>query len=132
MSDEEFRASPLYQAAKALQEIRERAKALGLFIGDRDLLMCDSCRLMEDVGFHGFLHTYICPDDYYDPEPALDWKAPPDTGLRFLQIAESEFRCPVCGTVIRLEVESKIGLLERERDEILRQQQLERLKFLAS
>ena len=50
---------------------------------------------MEDVDIRGVLSTYVCPADFYDPEPPLDWKPPPDTGLRFEEIGDNEFRCPV-------------------------------------
>ncbi len=96
-------SSNLYQLATELQAAKKRAREVGLFVEDRDLPMCDTCKLMEDVDFQGFLHIYICPDNFYDPEPPLEWKAPPDTGLRFEEIGENEFCCPVCGTIVILE-----------------------------
>jgi rubredoxin len=103
MEEKSLISSTLYQLAMELQAAQKRAKELGIFVENRDLLMCDTCKLMEDVDIRGVLSTYVCPADFYDPEPPLDWKAPPDTGLRFEEIGEDEFRCPVCGAVIQYE-----------------------------
>ncbi len=83
---------------KALDAIRElagrfvavqnQARALGLFVHDRELLECRKCGLMEDVALCGQLITYRAGS------PAAD------TGLRFTPIRGNRFRCPACRAVV--------------------------------
>lgn len=79
----------LRRLATALVAIRKRAKALGIFTNERELLHCPGCRLTEDVAVDGMLFTYS--------EPDLDH----DTGLQFRQLNKHTFRCPACGQRVR-------------------------------
>ena len=81
----------LLALASALQNAREQAKQLGIFIDDRELLRCHSCGLNEDIEFSGRLITYF-------GEPGS-----PDTGLRFKKRADGKFRCPKCRTLLTSE-----------------------------
>ncbi len=65
--------------------LQAKARALGLFADDRELLTCAKCGLQEDVTFSGYLITSR-PDS-----------AGEDTGLRFEELAHGGFRCPACG-----------------------------------
>jgi hypothetical protein len=78
----------LRQLAARLAVLQEQARALGLFVGDRDLLQCGSCGLLEDVTFAGQLIT--C-------KPSSEGR---DTGLRFEELSPNRFRCPACGSVV--------------------------------
>ena len=75
--------------AAELVALRKRAKELGVFTNDRELLVCQSCGLMEDVAATGVLIT--CR------EPNLGQ----DTGLRFEPLSDQTFRCPACGQRVR-------------------------------
>lgn len=75
--------------AKQLVALQAKARALGVFVDDRELLECPKCGLQEDVTFEGRLIT--CRP------PALGM----DTGLRFKEISKNRFRCPTCGSVVR-------------------------------
>lgn len=80
----------LFRLANSLKKIKEEAKKLGIFVGDRELLECPKCGLMEDVDINGRLFTVFK-------------KAPSkDTGLEFKKIGkrENRFSCPNCGEVI--------------------------------
>ena len=79
----------LYQLCKQLVELKKEAKRLGVFTGDRELLTCPQCGLMEDVSGDGTLLTY------WPKSPEID------TNLRFkaLDRKEERFRCPSCGAV---------------------------------
>ena len=81
----------LRSLAEKLLEIQAQAKQLGIFIEDRDLLECVHCQLIEDVACDGRLFTYW--------KMGKDHK---DTGLRFIEIKESEalFQCQNCGKQI--------------------------------
>ena len=68
-----------------LVALQKRAKALGVFTNDRELLECPHCGLMEDVAANGMLIT--CRE----PDLGLD------TGLRFKPWGKRAFRCPSCG-----------------------------------
>lgn len=74
----------LHALATRLAGLQKRAKALGVFANDRELLECPRCGLMEDVTSIGLLITCRAT--------ALG----DDTGLRFVQLAEDIFRCPSC------------------------------------
>ncbi len=68
--------------------IHKQAKSLGIFVNDRELLECTGCDLVEDVAFDGSLMTYH--RDSYDMT---------DSGLRFEEMGDEKYLCPVCGTV---------------------------------
>jgi len=69
--------------------LQAKARALGLFTNDRELLECHKCGLLEDVTINGLLITCRAPD--FDQ----------DTGLRFEELPQNRFRCPLCGSMIR-------------------------------
>jgi rubredoxin len=77
--------------AAQLVALEAKARALGLFLNDRELLVCPKCGLQEDVAFSGQLISSH-PDSIGE-----------DTGLRFEQLADGRFRCPVCGAMAREE-----------------------------
>jgi hypothetical protein len=104
MRDEKRSSSTLYQLATELQAAEKRAEQLVMFIDSRDLIVCP-CGLTEDVDIRSYLSTYFRPPEFDQAELPVDFKPPPDTGLRFEPLSEDEFRCPLCGTVIRLESE---------------------------
>ena len=81
--------SRLRRLATELVAIHKRAKALGIFTNERELLHCPGCGLKEDVAINGILFTYR--------EPALGQ----DTGLRFRQLNKHTFRCPGCGQNVK-------------------------------
>lgn len=75
---------------RKLAKIKKQAAALGLFTDDRELLECTGCDLAEDITFDGRLITFHRnSDDVYD------------CGLRFEELNEEIFRCPVCGTELK-------------------------------
>jgi hypothetical protein len=73
-----------------LVKVQEKARKLGIFVEDRDLIACPKCGLMEDVMGDGRLVTCqgVC-----GPDTGLRFEAHPPTGERFT--------CPQCGTVCR-------------------------------
>jgi len=73
--------------------IQKQAKSLGIFVNDRELLECTGCDLVEDVAFDGFLMTYHRESDDMA-----------DCGLRFEEMGEDKYRCPVCGTALKAEI----------------------------
>ena len=79
----------LRSLATELAAIQKRAKSLGIFTNERELLQCPGCGLTEDVAADGMLFTYS--------EPELGH----DTGLRFRQLNKHTFRCPVCGQNVK-------------------------------
>ena len=88
-------AATLRPLMKSLKEIKAKAEALGIFTGDRELLACEACGLMEDVLADGRLIT--------DREERLGQ----DTGLRFVETGEGTgmYTCPACGNEVHLEEE---------------------------
>lgn len=76
---------PLLSLARELVTISARARALGMFVDDRELLTCPRCGLEEDVSFIGMLMT--CR-----PTALSE-----DTGMRFEELSTGKFRCPSCG-----------------------------------
>jgi rubredoxin len=74
--------------AARLEAVKRQAEALGIFTGDRELLECHVCGLMEDVDTYGWLMTYE------SSEPIED------SGLRFAALDEGHWRCPSCGAVV--------------------------------
>lgn len=87
----------LFADVRELERAKEKARALGLFTDDRDLLECPMCRLLEDVTCDGLLITYR------NDSPDMT-----DTGLRFLELNENAFQCPACGAKCRLPTEQKL------------------------
>lgn len=81
----------LHELARQLTDLQKRAKALGVFANDRELLECPRCGLLEDVTSDGLLIT--CRADNLGE----------DTGLRFVQLADKIFRCPSCAGRAELE-----------------------------
>ena len=79
---------PLRLLAGQLAVLQAEARALGMFAGDRELVACPRCGLMEDVTSMGLLIT--CR------RTALG----ADTGLRFEEIKAGKFRCPKCGGIV--------------------------------
>jgi len=88
--------SELAQKIKPLAEdiirIQKQARSLGIFVNDRELLECTGCDLVEDVAFDGSLMTYHRESNDMT-----------DCGLRFEEMGEDKYRCPVCGTVLKLQ-----------------------------
>ena len=79
----------LHEIATEIVALRKRAKALGAFTDDRELLVCRRCGLMEDVAVTGLLITCREPD------------LGQDTGLRFEPVDAKTFRCPACGRLVQ-------------------------------
>ena len=77
------------ELARRLAALQEHARSLGLFPGDRELLECPKCGLLEDVLMGGKLITYHAGAEGQD------------TGLRFEKLAEGKFRCPSCGSIVK-------------------------------
>ncbi|MDI6809019.1 MAG: hypothetical protein QME66_08570 [Candidatus Eisenbacteria bacterium] len=67
----------------------QKAKELGIFTNDRDLLQCTRCGLAEDVACGGRLITIESTDGPFT-----------DTGLRFKEIDSTHFRCPRCNSIL--------------------------------
>jgi hypothetical protein len=72
--------------ARRILELQRQARALGVFPNDRELLICTTCGLTEDVLADGRLVTFRELGD-------------PDTGLRFVEPTSDDepFICPACG-----------------------------------
>jgi hypothetical protein len=66
----------------------KEAERLGIFTGDRDLLTCPSCGLMEDVLFDGRLVTVTKSDSRSD------------SGMRFTEESAGIYKCPGCGAQV--------------------------------
>jgi len=79
----------LRRLASRIVALQAKARALGLFANDRELLQCVQCGLLEDVTFDGLLITGRPPAEGQD------------TGLRFQELSRHRFRCPVCGSIIQ-------------------------------
>jgi uncharacterized C2H2 Zn-finger protein len=77
------------ELASRLVALQEQARSLGLFPGDRELLECPKCGLMEDVK---------CGGEFITCHAATESE---DTGLRFEKLAEGKFRCPSCGSIVK-------------------------------
>ena len=78
----------LRRLAKQIAALQEQARSLGVFPGDRELLECPKCGLLEDVTCHGLLIT---------SRPSAEGQ---DTGLRFRELSGSRFRCPACDSLV--------------------------------
>jgi hypothetical protein len=77
------------ELASQVAALQKQARSLGLFPGDRELLDCPKCGLLEDVLMGGKFITYHPGDEGED------------TGLRFEELAEGKFRCPACGSIVQ-------------------------------
>ncbi len=77
------------ELASQVAALQKQARSLGLFPGDREMLDCPKCGLLEDVLIGGKLITY---------HPGAEGE---DTGLRFEELAETKFRCPACGSIVQ-------------------------------
>jgi hypothetical protein len=84
-SDEGAALAAITDIARSLAVLHQEARSLGVFIGDRPLLTCPTCGLMEDVLAGGQLVTYRSG-------------RPRDTGLRFEEPVTpgAAFTCPSC------------------------------------
>ena len=82
--------SKIRPLVRELIRLKKKAEALGLFTDDRELLECSGCDLKEDVAFDGRLITYHRNGGNYN-----------DSGLRFEQLNEKTFRCPICKTKLK-------------------------------
>ncbi len=80
---------------REIARVHRLAQAAGLFMEDRDLLLCSRCGLLEDVGRYGLLMTY--PAD----------NPPVDSGLRFKKDKRGRYICPNCGAVVRTDKEKR-------------------------
>jgi hypothetical protein len=76
--------------AESLKDLQRKARSLGLFTNDRELLECPACGLLEDVSSTGLLITCRAP--------ALG----EDTGLRFVQLTDNFFSCPSCSRQVEI------------------------------
>lgn len=85
----------LHELARELADLQKRAKALGLFANDRELLACPRCGLLEDVTSVGLLITCRARS------------LGEDTGLRFVQLADQVFCCPSCANRVEAVTERK-------------------------
>lgn len=79
----------LRELALRVAELQEQARSLGLFPGDRELLECPKCGLLEDVTIAGELISCV---------PSAGEQ---DSGLRFEETSPNRFRCPACGSIFR-------------------------------
>ena len=83
----------LMEMFKELHNLRQQAKALGIFTGERDILECQNCGLKEDVTFEGLLVTYFGEE------------VGKDTGLRFIETEDEHiFICPNCGAKVKEDI----------------------------
>lgn len=83
------RRNNIRELASRVVVLQAKARALGLFTNDRELLECRKCGLLEDVTFNGQLITCRASDFGQD------------TGLRFEELPQVRFRCPVCGSMMQ-------------------------------
>ncbi|MDD2734994.1 MAG: hypothetical protein PHF56_13715 [Desulfuromonadaceae bacterium] len=80
----------LHKLANRLQALKKQAKALGMFINDREFLECPNCVLKESLASENTLYTYryVAIDD--------------DTGLHFPESDEDgKSVCPECGATVK-------------------------------
>lgn len=78
-------ADDILNLVAQFHDIQQKAKELGIFTNDRELLQCPQCGLAEDVACDGRLITVQSADGPFN-----------DTGLRFQEIDSTCFRCPQC------------------------------------
>ena len=84
------RMNRLVAAVRELERVKRQARAIGIFTGDRELLECPSCGLLEDVTADGLLVTYSGRS-----------QCRKDCGLRFSQVDDTSFQCPSCGVNVQ-------------------------------
>ena len=72
--------------AKEIKRHQDQAKGQGLFAHDRGLLDCTQCGLTEDLQPDNRLTTFWWHSDFTH-----------DTGLRFKQLPDGQWKCPHCG-----------------------------------
>lgn len=81
-----------------MKKVQDQALKYGLFIGDRGLIKCKNCGLMEDVTIGSILIVYKSEDleQYFSNNGTY----PQDTGLRFIPLDSNNnlFKCPLCNT----------------------------------
>jgi hypothetical protein len=77
------------ELASRIVALQVKARALGMFTNDRELLECRECGLLEDVTINGLLITCRAPDFGQD------------MGLHFEKLFQGQFRCPACGSMIQ-------------------------------
>ncbi len=80
---------------REIARVHRLAQEAGLFMEGRDLLHCDHCGLLEDVGCYGLLMTY--------PRG----QPPVDSGLRFTKEKRGRYTCPNCGAVVKTDKEGR-------------------------
>ena len=71
-------AADIGKLVRRVQPVLKKAEALGIFLGDRELLECPNCGLKEDVLISGQLITYRGD------------AVMPDSGLRFKEMGNSQ------------------------------------------
>lgn len=99
----------LAQMCEKLNELQTHAASLGLFANDRELLVCPSCGLQEDVTIEGMLITH----DF----DSLDVS---DSGLRFTERQDGHFSCPRCSVDIVAGVNDALtGLLLHGEEQVV-------------
>ena len=81
----------LIAAVRQLEQVKRRARALGMFTDDRALLECPSCGLLEDVTADGMLVTYSGKS-----------RSRMDCGLRFKHVNDTSFQCPSCSAKVKV------------------------------
>ena len=79
----------LRELGQHLAAVERRAKDLGLFLCERELLTCAKCGLSEDIDITSRLFTYRLNTNNRD------------TGLRFQDLGRKRFRCPSCGATVK-------------------------------
>ena len=82
-------AADISKLVRHMQPVIEKAEALGIFTGDRELIECPNCGLKEDVLISGQLITYRGD------------AVMPDSGLRFKEVGDDSFRCPFCRFTVK-------------------------------
>ena len=82
------RRNNIRELATRIVALQAKARAVGLFTNDRELIECQKCGLLEDVIVTGQLIT--CRASAFGR----------DTGLRFEELSQNRFRCPSCGSII--------------------------------
>lgn len=83
------------EIVRNFEPLLERAKALGIFTNDRELLECTHCGMVEDVISDGHLITYRDGDEIAD------------SGLRFTPVNNGRYRCPGCGAEVTEPVDTE-------------------------
>ena len=83
------RRNSLHELAARLVAVQKAARSLGVFTGNRGLLECHKCGLLEDVISTGQLIT------------CRSTSLGRDTGLRFQELSRNRFHCPVCRVTIQ-------------------------------